>query len=96
MNFPTVTHLNASERKLIGTLLQFSQVLEESCVTHMPHKLAHYLYTLCQDYNAFYNTEPILQAPEPSRELRLGLTACAADVLKTGAEILTLRLPDRM
>lgn len=94
--FPTVERLGASERKLIGTLLQFSLVLDEACATHMPHKLAHYLYTLCQDYNAFYNTEPILQAPEPFRTLRLGLTACAAEVLKTGAELLTLRVPDRM
>lgn len=94
--FPLVSHLSSSERKLIGTLLQFSNVLEEARRMHMPHKLAHYLYTLCQDYNAFYNTEPILQAPEPSRTLRLNLTACAADVLKTGAEILTLRVPDRM
>ena len=95
-SFPTVDRLSARERKLIGMLLQFSIVLDEACATHMPHKLANYLYTLCQDYNAFYNSEPILQAPEPSRTLRLGLTACAADVLKTGAELLTLRVPDRM
>ncbi|MBI3335988.1 arginine--tRNA ligase [Candidatus Peregrinibacteria bacterium] len=96
VNFPTVDRLSASERKLIGTLLQFALILDEACVTHMPHKLAHYLYALCQDYNAFYNAEPILQAAEPSRTLRLSLTACAADVLKTGAELLTLRVPDRM
>jgi arginyl-tRNA synthetase len=84
------------ERVLIGTLLQFSLVLEDACVSHMPHKLARYLYALCQDYNAFYNTESILKADEKTKTLRLALTACTADVLKAGAELLTIHVPDRM
>ena len=63
----------------------------------MPHKLANFLYQLCQDYNAFYNGEPILQAHNAEvRALRLTLTSLTASVLKTGAELLTLRVPERM
>ncbi|MDO8648291.1 MAG: arginine--tRNA ligase [Candidatus Peregrinibacteria bacterium] len=88
--------LTERERVLIGTLLLFPQVLREALDTHMPHKVANFLYSLCQDFNAFYNAEPILQAEGDTRAVRLGLTACTAVVLKTGAELLTLRVPDRM
>lgn len=91
-----IDSLSDKERALINTLLQFARILEEARALHMPHLLANYLYELCQDFNAFYNDIPILKAEEPLRTLRLGLTSCTACVLKTGAEILTIRVPDRM
>lgn len=92
----TVTELTAHERAVLRTLLQFAEVLEDARSSHLPHKLAHYLYRLCQDFNAFYNTDPILHAEERERQLRLLLTSSVASVLKTGAELLTLRVPERM
>lgn len=88
--------LSTHERSLIGVLLQFSSVLEEARINRMPHTLANYLYELCQTFNAFYNVDPIIKAEEPQRTLRLALTALAAQVLKTGAALLTLRVPERM
>jgi len=88
--------LTEKERILIGTLLQFSTVLQEAMESNMPHKIATYLYELSQDFNAFYNSDPILKAPEPEKTLRLALTSFTASVLKTGATLLTLRVPDRM
>lgn len=88
--------LLAHDRALIAMLLQFPGALHAARTEHLPHKLAHYLYELCQHFNAFYNACPILKAPAAERDLRLGLTALTASVLKTGAELLTLRVPDRM
>lgn len=88
--------LTSSERILVGTLLQFGAVLDEARTEHLPHKLANYLYQLCQDFNSFYNTESILNSESSERELRLFLTSLTATVLKAGAELLTLRVPDRM
>lgn len=88
--------LEEKERVLVGTLLQFATSLEEARAQHMPHILANYLYQLCQDFNTFYNDTPILKAEQPERSLRLQLTELTADVLKVGAELLTLRVPDRM
>ncbi len=93
---PDVSEINEYERILLQTLLQFSPVLDEARSEHLPHKLAQYLYELSQDFNTFYNAVPILKAEERERELRLYLTNYTAIVLKTGAEILTLRLPERM
>jgi len=88
--------LTEKERLLLSTLLQFSGSLDEACNAHMPHILANYLFQLCQDFNSFYNDEPILKADENKKPLRLALTGLTASVLKTGAELLTLRVPDRM
>lgn len=91
-----VEELSPKERVLIGTLLRFAIALEEARAAHMPHTLANYLYALCQDFNTFYNDDPILKAPEPLKALRVYLTDLTAQVLKTGANLLTISVPDRM
>jgi arginyl-tRNA synthetase len=95
--FPkNVEALTNNERSLISTLLQFPAVLEDARENNMPHKIANYLYELCQGFNAFYNVDPILTAEGSSKDLRIALTAFCADVLRAGASILTMRVPDRM
>lgn len=91
-----VASFEERERTLLGTLLQFPSVLDAAREEHLPHKLANYLYALSQEMNAFYNELPILKAEGSVRTLRLALTNLSADVLRAGAEILTLRLPDAM
>lgn len=92
----TASSLTPCERSLVLRLLQFPIALLEARENHMPHTLCQYLYQLCQAYNAFYHADPILAAPPPARAVRLSLTACTASVLRTGAELLTLRVPERM
>ncbi len=92
----TATELTAHERVLIKLLFQFESVLEEARSEHLPHKVTVYLYTLCQAFNSFYNSDEILTAPTAQKTLRLGLTSLTAQVLKTGAELLTIRVPERM
>ncbi len=91
-----VSNVEKQELLLMRRIMLFPSVLEEARAEAMPHKLTNYLYSLSQDYNAFYNALPILKAEEAARELRLTLTALTADILKSGAQILTLRVPDRM
>lgn len=91
-----IAELTESERSLINTLLQFHDVLQSACDQRMPHLLTQYLFELCQSYNSFYNVESILQAEESLRKLRLALTELTADVLHIGAELLTIRVPERM
>jgi arginyl-tRNA synthetase len=88
--------LSPTERSVLVRLLFLPAALEEARRGHFPHVLANTLYDLCRDFNAFYNAEPILKAEEPLRTARLLLTSCFASALKTGAELLTLRVPDRM
>lgn len=91
-----IDSLTTKERGLLNMLLRFDGVLEESRKAYMPHILANYLFDLCQSFNTFYNDEPILKADEPTRSFRVSLTDLTADVLKTGAGLLTISVPDRM
>ncbi len=91
-----IAELSAHERNLLTKLLQFPTVIENARHEHLPHKLANYLFELSQIFNAFYNVENILQSEEPQRSLRLSLTSHTAAVLKSGASLLTIRVPDRM
>jgi arginyl-tRNA synthetase len=92
----TCEALTSHERMLLKTLLQFGDVLEDARIKHLPHTLTVYLYTLCQAFNSFYHSDEILTAPAPLRSSRLFFTSLTAQVLKTGAELLTLRVPERM
>lgn len=88
--------LTPHERHLAKLLLMFPDALEDARKDHAPHKVTVHLYSLCQAFNSFYNSDEILTAAEPQRSLRLGLTDLTSRVLKTGAELLTLRVPERM
>lgn len=88
--------LENPELLLMRHMAKFPIVLEEARADAMPHKLTNFLYELCQSYNSFYNSLPIVKAHEPQRTLRLALSMLSADILKCGAELLTLRVPDRM
>ncbi len=91
-----IQELTSKERTLIKLILLFGETLEAARSEHLPHKLTNYLYELCQAFNSFYNSDEILTAPVASRDFRLCLTKLTADVLKTGAALLTLQVPDRM
>ncbi len=92
----SAVELTPTERSLLKALLQFPAALEEARTAHSPHVLCTHVYQLCQAFNAFYNAEKILQAPEPARGFRLYLADRTATVIRTAAALLTLRVPTRM
>ncbi len=96
MSHPNVVSLTPHERRLVRCLLQFSSVIDEARSEHLPHKLAVYLYTLCQIFNSFYHTDDVLLAPSDVRAARLFFIQLTANVLSVGASLLTIRVPDRM
>lgn len=93
----TATHeLSQQERHLTKLLGVFGEVLESARTEHLPSRLCQYLYDVCQAFNSFYNTDDILKSEPSVRLSRLGLTATASTVLRTGAHLLTLSVPERM
>ena len=91
-----IQEVTDKERALMKLILMFGETVEDARAEHLPHKLTNYLYELCQAFNSFYNSDEILTAPASRRDFRLAITLLAADVLRTGAELLTLRVPERM
>jgi arginyl-tRNA synthetase len=86
-----------AERALGLELLCFGSAVLESADTLKPHKLAGYLYDLATAFTAFFESCPVLRAPDDAtRESRLKLCALTASVLARGLGLLGIEAPERM
>ncbi|HEX4862873.1 MAG TPA: arginine--tRNA ligase [Acidimicrobiales bacterium] len=85
------------ERDLALQLSGFAEALQSAMETWSPHKLCSYLFELAGTYTTFFETCPVLKAPDPAvRESRLALCAVTASVLGAGLGVLGIETPDRM
>jgi arginyl-tRNA synthetase len=86
-----------AERRLALELLDFGNAVLEAGEALRPHRLAGYLYDLATAYSAFYETCPVLKAPdEATRDSRLALCELTARVLARGLGLLGIAAPQRM
>jgi len=92
-----VTLAEPAERALGLELLGFGAAVLESADTLKPHRLAGYLYDLAVAFTAFFESCPVLRAPDDAtRESRLKLCALTATVLARGLGLLGIEAPERM
>ncbi|HUO68795.1 MAG TPA: arginine--tRNA ligase [Gammaproteobacteria bacterium] len=93
----TVALAEPAERALALELLCFGAAVLESADTLKPHRLAGYLYDLAAAFTAFFESCPVLRAPDDAtRESRLKLCALTASVLARGLGLLGIEAPERM
>jgi arginyl-tRNA synthetase len=86
-----------SERALALALLGFGDVVEQVGDLLEPHRLCGYLFDLAQAFSAFYESCPVLSAPdEATRASRLALCRTTLDVLESGLGLLGIEAPERM
>jgi len=86
-----------AERKLALELLDFGTAVLEAGETLRPHRLAGYLYDLATAFTAFFETCPVLKAPDDAaRASRLALCDLTARVLARGLTLLGIGAPERM
>ena len=86
-----------AEHKLALELLDFGSAVLEAGETLRPHRLAGYLYDLATAFSTFYETCPVLKAPdEATRDSRLALCELTARVLARGLMLLGIAAPERM
>lgn len=84
------------EIELAKHLLGFGLVLHAVAEEYRPNYLCNYLFDLAGRFTAFYETCPVLKAPEPARSSRLALCDLTARVIRQGLEVLGIGTPDRM
>ena len=87
---------NENERNLAIQLCRFQETLELVGREGMPHHLCAYLYELTSRFMRFYETCPVLDAPEKDRKSRLALCARTAKTLETGLNCLGIAVVTRM
>jgi arginyl-tRNA synthetase len=86
-----------AERALGLELLGFGAAVSEAAESLRPHRLAGYLYDLATAFTAFFESCPVLRAPDDAtRASRLALCDLAADVLARGLDLLGIDAPERM
>ena len=82
--------------KVISTLYNFENTLMQVVQKNEPSILARYLINLSQDYSNFYNENKIIDENKDIQNARVYLTYAVNNVLKTGARLLGIQMPNRM
>ncbi len=88
--------LDKESINVITTLYNFKDILETVIEKNDPSFLARYLITLGQAYSNFYNENKIICDDKELQDARIYLTKCVGTVLKQGAKLLGMEMPDRM
>lgn len=85
-----------SSVKVLKSLYSFKEVLEATVEKSEPAILARYLIELSQNYSNFYNENKVLVEDQKLKSIRAYLTYAVGIVLKTGARLLGIQMPNKM
>jgi arginyl-tRNA synthetase len=85
------------EKALIVALEQYGTIIQQACDEMNPSAIAIYVYNVAKTFSSFYTEHSIANAEtEDKKQLRLQLAAMTANVIKSGMELLGIRVPERM
>lgn len=82
--------------KVIKQIYKFQDIIKQSAEKYEPYIIARYLIALAQAFSSFYNENKILGEEKEIQDARLYLTYVTGLVLKSGAKLLGIQMPDRM
>ena len=81
---------------LVNLLYGFEDVLKQVTNKNEPGILARYLIEIAKSFSAFYNENKIICEDKDIQNARVYLTYCVGKVLKQGAELLGMEMPEKM
>ena len=81
---------------VLKTLYNFENILKAVVDKNEPSILARYLIELSQAYSNFYNENKIIDDDKDVQNARVYLSKCVGQVLKTGASLLGIQMPNKM
>lgn len=85
-----------SSINVIKTISNFEEVLKQVVQKNEPSILSRYLIDLSQNFSSFYNANKIIGEDKEKQDARLYLTNAVGTILKTGAGLLGIQMPNRM
>ncbi|HSW97636.1 MAG TPA: arginine--tRNA ligase [Candidatus Saccharimonadales bacterium] len=93
----TKDHYEIEEDILMHRIYQFSDVVEKATRSYSPNVICEYLFTLAQEFNAFYQKYRIIDASLKVDQIcRLRLTQSVGEVLQEGLRLLGIVAPKEM
>ena len=81
---------------LTKTLYSFGDAIKQAADKNEPYIIARYLINLAQLFSSFYNENKIINEETSVQAARVYLTYCVNLVLKRGASLLGIQMPERM
>lgn len=85
------------ERQLILMLEKYTTVIADAGNEMNPSVIANYVFNLAKLYNSFYTEHSVANAEtEEKKKLRLSLSVMTAGVIKSGLQLLGIKVPERM
>ena len=81
---------------IISILYEFENTLINVVTKNEPSFLTRYLISLAQSYSNFYNEHKIIDDDKKIQNARIYLTKVVGDVLKTGTNLLGIKMPNKM
>ena len=88
--------LDDSSSKILKLIYEFEDVLMQVTDKNEPSILSRYLIDVAKAYSNFYNENKIIVDDKDVQNARVYLTYAVGKVLKTGAGLLGIEMPDRM
>ncbi len=88
--------LDEASLKIIKLIYSFQDTLLQASEKYEPYILARYLIHLSQNFSSFYNENKIIVENKALQDARLYLTYSVGLVLKIGAELLGIQMPNKM
>jgi arginyl-tRNA synthetase len=77
-------------------LYRFPEVVERAGKEYAPHLIVTYLTELASIFNSFYAQNKIIDQNDPASPYKIALTAAAAHILRSGLNLLGIKVPERM
>ena len=101
-NLPEFNTINVNKlsdeysQNIIKLLYNFEDTLIQVTVKEEPSILARYLIDLAKAFSSFYNENKIITEEKELQDARIYLTYSVGQVLKKGAELLGMQMPNKM
>ena len=94
---PQTSNLLPLEKELIIAAEQYPAIIEQASTEHTPSVIANYVFHLAKTFNSFYTEHSIANAEsDEKKQLRLQLATFTANIIKSGMQLLGIKVPERM
>lgn len=84
------------ERELALTLCRFAEAVPQVLEDFRPNVLAGFVYETARAFHSFFEACPVLRAEGTVRATRLALCEATSRILKTGLDLMGIRVTERM
>ena len=81
---------------LIKEMYNFENIVKQSAEKNEPYIISRYLINIAKAFSSFYNDNKIICDDADIQNARVYLTYCTNVILKTGASLLGIQMPNKM